>query len=60
MVEALMLGDRIAIMHSGKLIQSGTPRELLTQPATDYVKDLMSTPRRQAAIVSKLANELTT
>jgi osmoprotectant transport system ATP-binding protein len=60
MVEALMLGDRIAIMHSGKLIQSGTPHELLNQPATDYVKDLMSTPRRQAAIVSKLANESTT
>jgi len=60
MIEALMLGNRIAIMQSGKLIQIGTPHELLHQPATEYVEGLMSTPRRQAAIVSQLASESTT
>jgi len=36
-VEALRLGDRIAIMKDGKFDQVGTPEELVTHPATDYV-----------------------
>ncbi len=35
--EALKLGDRIAIMKDGNLIQVGTPEEILTYPADDYV-----------------------
>ncbi len=54
MVEALMLGDRIAVLNEGRLIQVGTPRELMTQPADNYVRELMSTPRRQAEVVDKL------
>ena len=54
MVEALMLGDRIAVLDRGRLVQVGTPRALLTSPADDYVRQLMRTPRRQAAIVDKL------
>ena len=54
MVEALMLGDRIAVMNEGRLIQIGTPHELLTKPADDYVRQLMSTPRRQAEVVDRL------
>jgi osmoprotectant transport system ATP-binding protein len=54
MVEALLLGDRIAVMDQGRLIQVGTPGELLREPATDYVEQLMGTPRRQAEIVDEL------
>jgi len=54
MVEALLLGDRIAVLEHGELVQVGTPHELLTAPATDYVRDLMSTPRQQAKVVDKL------
>jgi glycine betaine/proline transport system ATP-binding protein len=35
--EALMLGDRIAIMRDGEIIQIATPDELVTDPADDYV-----------------------
>ncbi|MGM0648120.1 MAG: quaternary amine ABC transporter ATP-binding protein [Bacteroidota bacterium] len=36
--EALKLGDRIAIMKDGSIVQTGTPEEILTNPADDYVK----------------------
>ncbi len=35
--EALRLGDRIAIMRAGEIVQVGTPAELVTNPADDYV-----------------------
>lgn len=37
--EAIKLGDRIAIMKDGQLDQIGTAAELITQPATDYVRE---------------------
>ncbi|TDQ55287.1 quaternary amine ABC transporter ATP-binding protein [Actinorugispora endophytica] len=40
--EALKLGDRIAIMRDGELIQVGTPEELVGRPADDYVRDFVS------------------
>jgi osmoprotectant transport system ATP-binding protein len=54
MVEALLLGDRIAVLKDGRLVQIGTPRELMLEPNDDYVRELMSTPRRQAEIVDDL------
>ena len=35
--EAIRLGDRIVIMRDGKIIQTGTPAEILSAPADDYV-----------------------
>ncbi len=35
--EALALGDRVGVMHQGRLLQLSTPRELLRQPTTDFV-----------------------
>ena len=35
--EAMLLGDRIAVMRSGKIVQVGTPNEILQDPANDYV-----------------------
>ncbi len=57
MTEALTLADRIGVMHGGRLLQLGTPRDLLRRPADDYVDRLMSTPRRQAAVVEALVDE---
>ncbi len=37
--EAIKLGDRIAIMKDGALDQIGTAAELITHPATDYVRE---------------------
>jgi len=37
--EAIKLGDRIAIMKDGALDQIGTAAELITHPATEYVKE---------------------
>lgn len=36
--EALRIGDRIAIMEGGKVVQVGTPEDILQNPANDYVK----------------------
>jgi len=36
--EALKLGDKIIIMRDGAIVQAGTPEEILTNPANDYVE----------------------
>jgi glycine betaine/proline transport system ATP-binding protein len=36
--EALKIGDRIALMKDGAIIQIGTPEEILTNPANEYVE----------------------
>ena len=54
MAEALVLGDRIAVMQDGELIQTGTPRTLMHEPADKYVSRLLDTPRRQARLVDAL------
>ncbi|EAU61841.1 glycine betaine transport ATP-binding protein opuAA [Stigmatella aurantiaca DW4/3-1] len=36
--EALRLGSRIALMEAGRVVQLGTPAEIVTSPATEYVK----------------------
>jgi osmoprotectant transport system ATP-binding protein len=41
MDEALRLASRIAIMAGGRLVQEGTPVELLSAPATDFVRDFI-------------------
>ncbi|SNS65695.1 glycine betaine/proline transport system ATP-binding protein [Micrococcales bacterium KH10] len=35
--EAMLLGDRIAVMRDGRIVQIGTPEDILTDPANDYV-----------------------
>ena len=59
MAEALLLGDRIAVMKEGRLVQVGTPRELLAAPANEYVERLLDTPRRQARAFDELLGEVT-
>lgn len=36
--EALTIGDRIVLLKDGEVVQIGTPEEILTQPADDYVR----------------------
>jgi glycine betaine/proline transport system ATP-binding protein len=36
--EAMRIGDRIAIMEGGRVVQVGTPDEILRNPADDYVR----------------------
>jgi glycine betaine/proline transport system ATP-binding protein len=36
--EALRIGDRIAIMEGGRVVQVGSPEEILQNPADDYVR----------------------
>jgi glycine betaine/proline transport system ATP-binding protein len=39
--EALRLGDRIAIMRDGRIVQLGTPEELVGSPADEYVENFV-------------------
>lgn len=54
MVEALLLADRIAVMDQGRILQIGTPAELLAEPADLRVAQLLDTPRRQRDAVDRL------
>lgn len=47
--EALTLGDRIAVLHAGRLEQIGTRDEMLRKPATNFVRDLFAKPAQQLA-----------
>ena len=55
MTEALLLADVICVMAAGRAVQTGTPRELLRNPANDYVRRLMETPKLQADQLESLA-----
>ena len=48
--EALKLGDRIAVMYDGTIVQIGTPEEILTTPANDYVKNFVENVDRSKVI----------
>jgi osmoprotectant transport system ATP-binding protein len=45
--EAFELGNRICIMDKGRIVQAGTPAELLFKPANDFVKDFLQAQRLQ-------------
>ena len=40
--EALKLGNQIAIMEGGRIVQAGPPETIVTAPATDYVRDFVA------------------
>ncbi|MDR8018315.1 quaternary amine ABC transporter ATP-binding protein [Nesterenkonia aerolata] len=40
--EAMYIGDRIAVMKDGRIVQIGTPEEILTRPADDYVAQFIA------------------
>jgi glycine betaine/proline transport system ATP-binding protein len=40
--EALKIGNRITIMESGRIVQSGAPEDIVLKPADDYVRDFIA------------------
>ncbi len=40
--EAFKIGNRIAILEGGRIVQVGTPRQIFSEPATDYVAEFVS------------------
>ncbi|HCN74984.1 quaternary amine ABC transporter ATP-binding protein [Pseudolactococcus plantarum] len=51
--EALRIGDRIAIMKDGKLVQVGTGEELLTTPENDYVRNFTEGVDRSKVLIAE-------
>ncbi|GET28587.1 glycine betaine/L-proline ABC transporter ATP-binding protein [Prolixibacter sp. SD074] len=50
--EAIKLGDRIAIMKDGEIVQVGTSEDILTAPADDYVKSFVEKVERGRIITA--------
>ena len=54
LAEALRIGDRIALMRDGEIVQLGTPEEIVGSPADDYVRDFVrDVPREQVLTVRR-------
>ena len=47
-LEAVLLADRIAVIRGGRVVAQGTPRDMMSAEQDEYVRELMSIPRRQA------------
>ncbi|MFC5337055.1 quaternary amine ABC transporter ATP-binding protein [Leucobacter denitrificans] len=57
--EALKVGDRIAIMKDGKLVQVGTPEDIVLRPATEYVRRFaVEAPRAKVVKASAVTKPL--
>ena len=52
MEEAILLGDRVAVMDGGKLVQHGTPAEIITRPATAFVANMVGDVERPLRLLS--------
>ena len=53
--EALRIGDRIAIMKDGKIMQIGTGEEILTNPANEYVRSFLEDVDRSKVLTAENA-----
>jgi glycine betaine/proline transport system ATP-binding protein len=51
--EAVRIGDRIAVMRDGRIVQNGTVEDLLLRPADDYVASFMADVDRGAALAGQ-------
>ncbi|GGG09781.1 glycine/betaine ABC transporter ATP-binding protein [Lysinibacillus alkalisoli] len=51
--EALRIGDRIAIMKDGQIMQIGTGEEILTSPANDYVRNFVEDVDRSKVLTAE-------
>ena len=52
--EALKIGDRIAIMRDGEIIQRGSPEEIVTLPADDYVSEFVQDVSKAKVIQARV------
>jgi len=62
MEEAIHLGDKIAVMDKGKLLQFAQPSEIISRPATPFVAELIGTSERPFRLLSlaKVADHIET
>ena len=62
--ESLRLGDHIGILNGGRLVQAGTPEQIIMSPADDYVKAFVKDVNRAKVLRAKTvmvkANEFDT
>ena len=57
-LEAIKMGDRIAIMKDGVVVQIGTPEEIVTDPVDDYVREFTEdVPRYKVLSVGKIMRD---
>ena len=57
-LEAIKMGDHIAIMKDGVIVQIGTPEEIVANPVDDYVRDFTEdVPRYKVLSVGKVMRE---
>ena len=52
-LEALKVGDRVAIMKDGEFVQTGTPEELVSNPINDYVRDFTRDVPRSKVLTAR-------
>ena len=57
--ESLRLGDHIGILNAGKLVQVGTPVDIIMNPADDYVKAFVKDVNRAKVIKAKVVMKKT-
>ncbi|MBO9466879.1 choline ABC transporter ATP-binding protein [Tropicibacter sp. R15_0] len=55
--EAFKLGNRIAILEGGRIVQCGTPREIFSNPADDYVADFVANMNPLGVLTARDAME---
>ena len=54
-LEAIKMGDRIAIMKDGEIVQTGTPEEIVTDPVNGYVREFTEdVPRYKVVSVGRV------
>ncbi|MFP5359608.1 MAG: glycine betaine/L-proline ABC transporter ATP-binding protein [Actinomycetes bacterium] len=51
--EAMFLGDRIAVMRDGRIVQIGTPEDILTDPANAYVEQFVADVDRTRVLTAE-------
>ncbi|MFV0285675.1 MAG: glycine betaine/L-proline ABC transporter ATP-binding protein [Demequina sp.] len=51
--EAMYLGDRIAVMRDGRIVQIGSPEDILTNPANDYVEQFVQDVDRARVLTAE-------
>jgi osmoprotectant transport system ATP-binding protein len=56
-IEAVLLADRIAVIHDGRIAAYGTPRDLMSNATRPDVRALMDMPRRQAERLTSLMRD---
>ena len=55
--EAFKIGDRVAVMRAGEIVQVGTPRDLLLHPVDDYIQAFTQDVNRERVLSSEKKSE---